>query len=181
MNIIPDFNFKVGNVTISCVNGELSTIIKIKDWYYTFKGENFSFFNLGGDGKRRFSHVINGIYGEPWTIKDPDLAMTLPARPLWQYKNEKGEMVQPDEKLASIICEDEAHRFSLSNAKRLGHNVRFMEDGSLMIDEETWWIHWVLRIDKNMVTNYVGYAYKDKPANRVIVIREIADLVNYRP
>lgn len=127
--------------------------------------------NLGPDGERQYYMVSPGKYGEPIITPEPDLAFALPAN--LTYVNAKGEAVVPAEKISGIICKD-SHRFSLTNAKSKGIEVKANDDGSIQIGTETWHVATLFSKDKNRVRNYDAYLVREKPVQ--VKVLELGDL-----
>lgn len=134
------------------------------------KGE-YTIINLGPNGERRFYMVSPGKHGEPIITPDPDLAFEVPAN--LTYTNVKGETIVPAEKISGIICKD-SHRFSLTNAKSKGIEVKVNDDGSIQIGEETWYLATLFSKDKNRIRNYDAYLVREKPAR--VKVLELGDL-----
>lgn len=127
--------------------------------------------NLGPNGERQYYMVSSGKYGEPIITPEPDLAFPVPANLV--CVNAEGEAVVPTEKISGIICQN-SHRFSLTNAKNKGIEIRVNDNGSLQISDDTWWIATLFSKDKSRVRNYDAYLVRQKPA--LIKVLELGDL-----
>lgn len=152
---------------------EIMAEFKNKQWTVEINETtgDYKIVNLGPNGERQFYMVSPGRYGEPIITPEPDLAFAAPTS--LTYVNAKGESVVPAEKISGIICKD-SHRFSLTNAKNKGVEIKVNDDGSIQIGDEVWWLTTLFSKDKNRVRNYDAYLVREKPV--LVKVLELADL-----
>lgn len=143
---------------------------KIGQWRFSLAEDSFRITNPGEDGKSRFFSVEMGQYS-PFIIAEPELAFYPPEA--LTYVDAAGNPVEPDEKIAGIIC-GKVHRFSLTSAKMKGIEYSVNKDGSLTIDGKVWWITGLFSKYKNLIVNYDAFCSPEKP-DRVMIL-ELADL-----
>jgi hypothetical protein len=142
-------------------------------WLLNAGEESYTISNLGPNSERRYYQVVMGKYGEPCFVAEPDLA--FPCSEVLIYVNAKDETSVPDEKIAGIVCSD-GQRFSLTNAKNKGILIVAQDDGSIKINDQTWWVKTLFRKDKNRIINYDAYLSKTKPEKvRIIEMADLAD------
>ncbi len=137
---------------------------------------DYTIVNLAPDGTRQFYCIINGQYGEPLLIPEPDLAFAVPAGV--HYVNAKGDPMIPREKISGIICKAAGrvvHRFSLSNAKRQGINIA-CNDGKMVINGTEYHLYALVIKDAKRVKNYDAFFTADGAPTTVKVL-ELEDLV----
>jgi hypothetical protein len=147
---------------------------KYGQWTLTAGDDDYSIVNLDADGGKKFYECRNGAYGNPVIEAEPDLAIFAPASV--EYRNSKGGIVTPSEKIAGIICKigDEIReRFSFSNPKK--PDLAFENEGAeLVIDGVRWHLRALFSKDKNRIIGYDAF-YGDQKPDFVKVV-ELADL-----
>lgn len=149
---------------------------KFKQWTVTVNEADgkYNICNLGPDGKKQFYEIVVGEYGQPIIVAEPEYAFDTP--PNLRYINAKGEHVRPDQMIAGVICQD-GQRFSLTNAKNKGLEVKVNGDGSIQVNEEKWWLKTLFLKDKNRFRGYDAFCVREQPMGGVEVrILELGDL-----
>lgn len=144
-----------------------------KQWTAKMGEESYSIANLGETGNKRFYEVVNGPYGNPIIIVEPDLAFPCPEA--LTYINAKGEQTSPTEKIGGIVCQETdgtpVHRFSLSNPKAPQFEVT--SDG-IIIDGVNWYLFCLFSKDKNRIINYDAFYVLTKP--EAVKMLELGDV-----
>jgi len=153
------------------------TCFKFKQWTLVANeaDEKYNICNLGSNGEKQFYEIVPGKYGEPIIVAEPDLAFDTP--PNLRYVNAKGEKVQPDQKIAGIICDD-GQRFSLSNAKSKGIEIKVNYDGSIQVGNDRFFLVTLFLKDKNRVRNYDAYCTRGQVIPAQVRIVELGDLAD---
>jgi hypothetical protein len=150
---------------------------KFKQWTMVVDkaDEKYNICNVGSDGKKQFYEIIVGEYGQPIIVAEPGYAFDAPAN--LRYVDAKGKMVRPAQQIAGIICKD-GPRFSLTNAKKQGVEIKTNDDGSIQVGNQAWWIKTLLVKDKNRIINYDAFCVpRDAwPTPLGVQILELGDL-----
>ena len=143
-------------------------------WDVRLGAEDYSASNPDPEtGLRKFYDLKMGKYGNPQIEIEPDLAFSVPAD--LEYINAQGEQASPQERIGSIICQNEdgtvAHHFSLSSPEAPEFTPT---DEGIKIEDREWYLSTLFSKDKNTTFNYEAFYTPRKP-EKVNVLR-LADL-----
>lgn len=146
---------------------------RFKQWTLTANeaDEKYNICNLGPNGEKQFYEIVNGKYGEPIIVAEPEYAFDPPASLM--YLDAKFEPTKPDQKIAGIVCQF-GPRLSLTNAKKQGVVIKANGDGSIQVGDEQWWVATLFLKDKNRIRNYDAFCVRVKP--NYIRILELGDI-----
>jgi len=145
-------------------------------WELRANDNSYSISNKGENREDRFYKIVPGDkYNEPLIEVEPSNALPIPST--ITIKDINGNQLELDQKIGGIICEGDSpqtpkYRFSLSNPNNPEFTVN--EDGSLTVNDETFYLTTIFQKDKNRFINYDAYFGKTKPP--YVIYKELEDL-----
>lgn len=152
---------------------------KFGQWTLRVGPEGYEIVNLGPKGERRYYRVEPGKYGQPLMDQEPDLALPVPSGLNYRRMsvgNREPQAMTSDDKIVGVVCQN-GPRFSLTNAKDKGVDIRMNPDGSIQVGDKTWWPVILLCPDGQRFTPHRWVAHLISFQPKIVYVGEMADLL----